>query len=59
MEDHKAECDCCYCKTRQIMPYKYVGPLLGTKYYVCPSCNASNSPNRVQQDIEKGKAKKV
>ena len=27
--------------------------------YVCPVCNASNSPGRLENDIKKGKAKRI
>lgn len=52
---------CFICKKVQYLeqkPMRSDGKLC-QENYVCPVCNASNSPGRLGIDIEKGKAKRI
>ncbi|MCP4373998.1 MAG: hypothetical protein GY797_38725 [Deltaproteobacteria bacterium] len=57
----KVKAICWYCKKSQVLelkaPEKYRGN--DQEYYICPSCNAANSPVRIDEDIKSGKAKRM
>ena len=55
----KVQCKCFYCATTPEMGLTLIGHISTQTYYLCPNCNAANSPLRVMGDIKKGKAKEV
>lgn len=52
---------CFYCKKIKYLEQKLMrnNCELCQDHYVCPTCNSSNSPSRLTQDIKNGKAKKI